>query len=52
MYKFHCSKNGIIFEIQIFKIPNIDFENLYYLSFKNKSGNIRSKLGSLAKNLI
>ena len=52
MYKFHCSKNGIIFEIQIFKIPNIDCENLYYLSFKNKSGNIRSKLGSLAKNLI
>ena len=52
MYKFHCSKNGIVFEIQINKMPNSNFENLYYFSFKNKSGNLRSKLGSLAKNLI
>jgi len=43
-YKFHCSKNGIVFEIKIYKIDFQKKNFLYYLAFSNKCGDFRGKL--------
>ena len=43
-YKFHCSKNGIVFEIKIYKIDFQKKSFLYYLAFSNKCGDFRGKL--------
>ena len=53
LYKFHCSKNGNVFEIRIFQIEFKKNNPLYYLAFYNKSSNFKGKLiSNVIKNCI
>ena len=52
LYKYHCSKNGDSFNLEIFSIQSDSTKKLFYISIKSKNGSVKHNQKLLIKMLM